>query len=282
MGGDGGTLALKRGFVRGTKEGQGPHKDAAKINSAERMHLLYTRCALSKELLCEPVVSCPLGYLYNKETLLSKLLGDGIDPAFAHIKLKELTTCRLTPNPAYKEQTTSSTSSSDYWGDIQSRAARYICPVTMIEMNGKNPFCVLVPSGRVVSTRAIKEVPDTLDGEQMVELFPSDDRREKMLEELLKTRKQAKKDRKSSKKNKRKSASKTDNGTDGRDGKKPKPTISATIGLAASNAAKLAAERVEQAKKQNRALAEVLNDGKNDESNKYLFISGNVRGYERC
>ena len=49
-----------------------------------------------------------------------------------------------------------------------------MCPVTMLEMNGNEKFYLLKPSGRVVSARALQEVPSTLNGEAMVELFPDD------------------------------------------------------------------------------------------------------------
>ena len=39
--------------------------------------------------------------------------------------------------------------------------ARWVCPVTILEMNGKNRFYALRPCGCVLSERALKEVPSS-------------------------------------------------------------------------------------------------------------------------
>src|ERR1700678_4071398 len=39
--------------------------------------------------------------------------------------------------------------------------ARWCCPITMLEANGKNRFFAMRPCGCVLSERALKEVPST-------------------------------------------------------------------------------------------------------------------------
>lgn len=63
----------------------------------------------------------------------------------------------LTPNPGYKDN---GAQKGDAYTDHQ--AARYICPVTSLEMNGKYRFAFVWTCGCVVSERALKEVPSPI------------------------------------------------------------------------------------------------------------------------
>lgn len=128
-----------------------------------------TRLTL-KEPLRAPIVSCPLGKLYNKEAILSHLLsGDPASSPFgndgiliaAHIRnLKDLTTLNLTTNP--------SLASADADDDLrlsnnlgtmeEHRAALYVCPISLREMNGTVKFVYRKPCGCVLSESSIKEM----------------------------------------------------------------------------------------------------------------------------
>lgn len=57
--------------------------------------------------------------------------------------------CRLTPNPAFEKE--------DRAFDAP-EPARYMCPVTLKEMNGSQAFVVLKTTGWVMAEKATKEV----------------------------------------------------------------------------------------------------------------------------
>jgi hypothetical protein len=190
MGGDGGTITSKRKFLRtvgkagdaGVEKGGAATEDPSEII----VHRLG-RCAMSTELLVEPVVACRLGRLYNKTAVLQFLLRSKEDRkklhggSFHHIrKLKDTKELRLTKKP----------------GDDGTLPAPFCwkCPVTGVEMNGKIPFCVSWASGDVYSKSAVQKVPeacgDTSGG--LVWLAPSASDEEKM-REMLKVQKVAEK-----------------------------------------------------------------------------------------
>ena len=79
MGGDGGTITSKRKFLRTTALGQTGVARMRKQTTAiedpnnDIIHQLG-HCAMSTEVLVEPVVVCRLGHLYNKVTVLQFLL----------------------------------------------------------------------------------------------------------------------------------------------------------------------------------------------------------------
>ncbi|KAF9202547.1 hypothetical protein BGZ49_007314 [Haplosporangium sp. Z 27] len=152
MGCDGGSIPKRDELVK-QKQKQ------AKVdqNILNRVH--WYSCALSKKPLAAPVVSCGLGKLYNRDAILEFLLdrnvyGDG-DLICNHIKsLKDVVTLTLEPNPSFSEGHSASLTNHD-----QEPVARYICPVTMKEMNGKHRFVYLDTCGCVMSEQALKEVP---------------------------------------------------------------------------------------------------------------------------
>ncbi|KAF5390516.1 hypothetical protein D9757_002710 [Collybiopsis confluens] len=104
MGNDGGSIPDRRDLVR-TK---------AKAEQADRANQTRARwffCALSKRPLQEPIVSCALGKLYNKDSILEYLIdksayGDGHEIC-GHIRsLKDVKTLKLTPNPSFSPSAT--------------------------------------------------------------------------------------------------------------------------------------------------------------------------------
>ncbi|EEB97793.1 hypothetical protein MPER_02818, partial [Moniliophthora perniciosa FA553] len=108
--------------------------------------------ALSKKPLQEPIVACALGKLYNKDSILEYLLdksvyGDG-ERICGHIRsLKDVKTLRLTPN------TSVSSASSN---DDSAERAKFICPFSLKEMNGSQPFLYIWTCGCVFSQAGLK------------------------------------------------------------------------------------------------------------------------------
>lgn len=151
MGNDGGVIAVQRRFMRGTYERK---EDVQRQSEKEKAAARAKTCAISNEVLQEPVVACELGNLYNKEAIFTCLLEKTLNQSFQHIRgLKDLVEVKLTPNPSYEEK-----GAED---DIKLKSelpAKYICPVTLIEMNGSQPFVVVWPTGWVLSDRALREV----------------------------------------------------------------------------------------------------------------------------
>ncbi|KAF9918970.1 hypothetical protein FBU30_011218 [Linnemannia zychae] len=152
MGCDGGSIPKRDELVK-----QKQRKAKVDQNILNRVH--WFSCTLSKKSLSSPVVACGLGKLYNRDAILEFLLdrtayGDG-DVICKHIKsLKDVVTLQLEPNPSFSETQSASLTDHD-----KEPVARYICPITMKEMNGKHRFVYLDTCGCVMSEQAMKEVP---------------------------------------------------------------------------------------------------------------------------
>lgn len=146
----------------------------------------------------EPVVSCALGRLYNKEALIEYLIsrkvkgraagtaGDA-DIVAGHIKgIKDVVTLNLTVNPAYtawstsnNNNTTTSTSTSVSLSTSNLTTpqhailsnnskisqpitpAHWICPISLKEMTGIYRFSFIQNCGCVVSEEALRNVKST-------------------------------------------------------------------------------------------------------------------------
>ncbi|KAF9268505.1 DUF602-domain-containing protein [Marasmius fiardii PR-910] len=151
MGNDGGSIPDRRDLV----------KTKAKAEQADKANQTKARwffCALSKRALQEPVVSCALGKLYNKDAILEYLLdkstyGDG-ERICGHIRsLKDIKTLNLTPNPALASGSTTPESNEK---------AKYICPLSLKEMNGSQPFVCIWACGCVFSQAGLKSMGSSL------------------------------------------------------------------------------------------------------------------------
>ena len=79
MGCDGGTIPKRHEVVRLKK------KDP-KVDESEKQRLRWQYCAISEEPLREPVVCDELGNLFNKETVLQRLLDKSMEDSFSHIR----------------------------------------------------------------------------------------------------------------------------------------------------------------------------------------------------
>ena len=125
----------------------------------------------AQQPLQAPVVSCPLGKLYNKEALIAYLLsppsatnsspfGNDGHLVAGHIRsLKDVTTLHLTPNPTLLSQSIQEIESSSHLGTQESRpTALFVCPISLREMNGSVKFVYRKPCGCVLSESSLKEM----------------------------------------------------------------------------------------------------------------------------
>ncbi|KIY52805.1 DUF602-domain-containing protein, partial [Fistulina hepatica ATCC 64428] len=150
MGNDGGSIPDRRDLVRSKPK-------AEQADKANQTRARWFFCALSKRKLQEPIVSCDLGKLYNKDAIIEFLLdrstfGDG-DSICGHIRslkarldFADVKRLKLTPNP-----TPPSPSAS---GEVE--YAQFICPFTLKEMNGNQPFVYIATCGCVLSRAGLK------------------------------------------------------------------------------------------------------------------------------
>ncbi|KII86270.1 hypothetical protein PLICRDRAFT_164714 [Plicaturopsis crispa FD-325 SS-3] len=147
MGNDGGSIPDRRDLVRNKPK-------AEQADKANQTRAKWFFCALSKKPLQEPIVSCALGKLYNKDAIIEYLIdksayGDG-EGICGHIRsLKDVKTLKLTPNPAPKAVSSVSASTD---------RPQFVCPLTLKEMNGVQPFVYISSCGCVFSQGGLKTV----------------------------------------------------------------------------------------------------------------------------
>lgn len=114
------------------------------LSTCETHEMLFPNYLCIFVCLC--AVSCELGRLYNKDSVIEFLLKRDTFPGDAadHIRsLKDVIELKLT-------QRTDCPVTAD--------VTPFICPVVGLEMNGKYRFCYLRKCGCVMSERAMKEV----------------------------------------------------------------------------------------------------------------------------
>ncbi|GAA5991032.1 hypothetical protein JCM10908_006511 [Rhodotorula pacifica] len=182
MGNDGGSIPKRSELIR-TKHTR------ARENDQDRVRQLWAFCALSKQPLQQPVVSCPLGRLYNKEAVIAFLLNppssapDSTTPfgsdgqlVAGHIRsLKDVVTLQLTPNPNLVDASHPDAADPQS-GDRQQQQqtllgvanerdppAPFVCPISLREMNGSVKFVYRKPCGCVVSDSALREMRKSHD-----------------------------------------------------------------------------------------------------------------------
>lgn len=151
MGCDGGSIPKRTELVKTKQSAEKPNPQAV-------LEAKWNLCALSKEMLQEPIVGCQMGNMYNKISILEYLLkkqefGDA-EFVCPHVKsLKDVKVLKLTQNDVRFHQSNSLNQYSD-----ELEAAQFVCPVTKKEMNGRSKFCFLLKCGCVVSEAALKSV----------------------------------------------------------------------------------------------------------------------------
>lgn len=199
MGCDGGTIPKRDEMVRLKKKPE-------KVDKNFELNAKWFHCAITQEPLRAPIVSCELGNLYNKESLLEFLLDkeSATTEVAKHIRsLRDTKELQLTENPAFEEK--SNGEKADSYQDFQ--ACRYVCPVVGIEMNGRYKFCFLWKCGCVFSERALKEVKSAVchkcakpfSNEDVVVINGSEEDLELMKSNMTERRQKAKLEKKSKK-----------------------------------------------------------------------------------
>ncbi|TFK68522.1 DUF602-domain-containing protein [Pluteus cervinus] len=152
MGNDGGSIPDRRDLVR-TKA------KAEQADKANQTRAKWFFCALSKEKLQQPVASCALGKLYNRESILLYFMdkstyGDG-EKICGHLRSsKDVVVLNLTPNP---------TPVSPESVNASTQRASFVCPLSIKEMNGSQPFVYLSTCGCVFSHAALKTMLSSSD-----------------------------------------------------------------------------------------------------------------------
>ena len=112
------------------------------------------------------MVACELGKLFKKEVILEYLLDEDLkavlkeNPKFKHIRsLKDVTNCIFTPNPDAPVEGETQKAKAMVRGETATTdTSPFICPITLLEMNGRYTFFIHRPTGYVISEKAIKEV----------------------------------------------------------------------------------------------------------------------------
>ena len=148
MGCDGGTIPRRDEMIRMKKKPE-------KVDKEFELNAKWFHCAITQQELQSPIVSCELGNIYNKESVLEYLLdkSSASTDTAKHIRnLKDVKELKLTANPALESKDQASSHSD-------TQVSRYICPVVGVEMNGRHKFCYLWNCGCVFSERALKEIP---------------------------------------------------------------------------------------------------------------------------
>ncbi|KAG1049086.1 hypothetical protein G6F43_008569 [Rhizopus delemar] len=203
MGNDGGSIPRRIELVKEKPRDVKFNPDLERIAA-------WFYCALSKLPLEQPIVSCGLGKLYNQDAIIEYLLdrsayGDG-DKICSHISsVKDTVKLNLTPNPTYNDKTSNfNTKMGNLEKDIQSK---FICPISMKEMNGKHRFVYLDSCGCTFAEQSLKEIPSkecfncgkSFENNNIITLNPNKDELEVMKRNMEEKKAKAKAERKAKK-----------------------------------------------------------------------------------
>lgn len=198
MGCDGGTIPKRCEMIREKKKPE-------KVDKEIELNAKWYHCAISQEELREPIVSCELGNLYRKESVLEYLLdkSKASTDVARHIRsLKDVKQLVLTKKNGKAK---ASGHAADVYLDFQ--ASDYTCPIAGIEMNGRYRFCFSWRCGCVFSERGLKEVPSSdchtcgtpFNGEDIVVINGSEQDVEKLREGMQERRQKVKQEKKEKK-----------------------------------------------------------------------------------
>lgn len=175
MGCDGGTIPTRDELVKTKKKPEQKDKDSVRLYK-------WQHCHLSQQKLTKPIVACELGFLYNKEVIIEKLLDSKANKDAtqkndigSHIRsLKDIRELQLTDNPAFRHVGKKDAIVGD-GGYNDKFKSPYVCPIAGLEMNGKFKFVFDWNKGKVLSERGHKIVmkndPDMrIDSDNLVVL----------------------------------------------------------------------------------------------------------------
>lgn len=203
MGCDGGTIPKRHELVKTKQKPEEKDRDSERATQ-------WTLCALSSQLLKEPIVACELGRLYNKDALIEYLLDKSSSSSnqvskMSHIKgLKSVYTLNLSLNPSWNDKA----KNGDGYHDTNK--SKYICPVSSTEMNGRYRFCFLTQCKCVLSHKMLKEIKGELcpscskpydKVNDVIIINPKEEEAKVQLEKMVK-RQESKKEKRKAKKDK--------------------------------------------------------------------------------
>ncbi|XP_015926313.2 replication termination factor 2 [Parasteatoda tepidariorum] len=200
MGCDGGTIPRRDELVRQKKKPEQKDKNAENVAK-------WKHCAITQEPLRKPIVACELGKLYNKEAVIEHILNKeaaATSENAGHIaRLADIKELNLTEKPGFE---VNKNQKGDEYVDFHD--SRYICPVTGLDMNGKQRFYLMWKCGCVLSERAVKEVKsDTCHKcgkpaaeDDLIILNGTDEETEVLREKMVERRRVAKLEKKKKKK----------------------------------------------------------------------------------
>ena len=128
MGCDGGTIPKRDELVRTKQKKEQTDKSIELVAK-------WQFCAISSNKLVEPIVSCELGRLYNKDAVIEYLLDKSSTPngsLVQHIRsLKDVTPLNLTIKSDYSDK------KPEIDGQyVDTQDSKFVCPVVGVEMNG--------------------------------------------------------------------------------------------------------------------------------------------------
>ncbi|WBW71836.1 DNA replication termination factor Rtf2 [Schizosaccharomyces osmophilus] len=135
MGNDGGSLPTRNELVKEPPKTRPLDIDFKRSLKQSKI----TQCSITGDPLSPPIVSCGLGRLYNKATILQMLLDrSSVPEAPNHIQsLKDVV-------DLHAEQ------------DEENKVL-WVCPITRHEMSSAYQFAYIVPCGHVFENTAVKE-----------------------------------------------------------------------------------------------------------------------------
>eukprot|EP00761_Pharyngomonas_kirbyi_P012996 gb/GECH01013023.1/.p1 GENE.gb/GECH01013023.1/~~gb/GECH01013023.1/.p1 ORF type:complete len:253 (+),score=69.13 gb/GECH01013023.1/:1-759(+) len=184
MGCDGGTAAVKRDII--VKQ----RKRKEKVDKETLSRTRWTSCCLSNKPLCQPVATCALGNLYNKDEVINSILEKSLPKDLSHIRsLKDLITLKLEKNPDFNPNKGN---------------APFLCPITQKELLGQQKTVTFDTCGHVVTQDAIYEVNNSTTElnkhcpvcekhyNHTITLYPSDEERAEIKAKLATQKKNKK------------------------------------------------------------------------------------------
>ena len=166
MGNDGGSIPKRRELVK--EAARLPSTTELKEARAESQEHAWTHCALSSRPLAAPIVSDAVGKLYNKDSVLEFLLAEegsaekveGEKILAGRVKgLKDVVEVKFSKDESDKEG--------------KKEGAKWVCPVTRMEMGPRAQAVYVVPCGHAFAGSVVREVKDGVCVEVGFRLFPS-------------------------------------------------------------------------------------------------------------
>lgn len=155
MGNDGGSIPLRRELVK--EAARNPTTSELRATTLEHLAHAWRTCALSGEILKQPVVSDALGRLFNKDEVIKSLL-PAEDAAGEDVR-KEKTECLAKASVKGLKDVVEIKFEVDEGSD-KKRPPKWICPVTKKELDENTKAVYIVPCGHAFADAAIKMVDD--------------------------------------------------------------------------------------------------------------------------